>query len=161
MFPSNFEWQKKFYPQIINILKRNAMHVVKIDVADMDADTKKATDFVVTVKGGSVAVRIRRDVAQKYQDFTIRAQMRSGYETELHKIKKGFADFYLYVWTQSDSITRWILINLQTMRESGSFNAPREVRWNKDGGSAFIYFAIDELKKIGALISEWKQESAK
>lgn len=153
LFSKNFDWQKKFYPQVFGILKRNALHIVKVEVSNEEQDTKQATDFVVSVKGGRVAVRIRSDVAKQYRDFTIRAQMRSGYETELQKIKKGFADFYLYIWTEQDSIVDWILVDLKTMRESGLLDGERRLRWNKDGGSAFIAFAISELQRVGALLS--------
>lgn len=92
-FEKNFEWQKKFYPQVFTILRRNALHIVKVEVSNEEQDTKQATDFVVSVKGGRVAVRVRSDVAKQYRDFTIRAKMRSGYETELQKFARGLRTF--------------------------------------------------------------------
>lgn len=152
-FANDFDWQKKYYSQIARILKMNASKIVKVAIADEQADTKEATDFVVTLKGGSIAVRIRKDVGSKYHDLTIRSKRRSGAETELQKIKKGYVDFYLYIWTNNESITDWWLVDVNCLHSSGLLDTPRREIWNRDGGSAFIAFVASELENAGALIN--------
>jgi hypothetical protein len=155
----DFKWQERFYPFVKRVLADNAMKMVKIDVADHEQDMKQATDFIVHIKGGTVAVRIRRDVASNYRDLTIRSKRPNGVETELQKIKKGFADFYLYIWTSKESIIDWWLVDVNKMRVAGMFDVPRHEIWNKDGSSAFIAFAPFELKKVGALLSTMAEAS--
>lgn len=153
-FAGDFKWQEKYYPQIERILKMNASKIVKVSIADNDADTKEATDFVVTLKSGRIAVRIRKDIGDKYHDLTIRSKRRSGAETELHKIKKGYADFYLYIWTNAEVITDWWLVDINRLRTSGLLDIPRHETWNRDGGSAFIALVDTELERIGALVNK-------
>jgi hypothetical protein len=150
----DFNWQERFYPFVKKVLADNAIKIVCIEVAPPEQDMKQATDFIVHIKGGMVAVRIRRDVANNYRDLTIRSKRPSGVETELQKIKKGFADFYLYIWTSKDSIIDWWLVDINKMRIAGLFDAPRREIWNKDKSSAFIAIAINELQRVGALIAK-------
>jgi hypothetical protein len=152
-FAIDFDWQKKYYKDIARILRMNAPKIIKIAIADDETDMKEATDFVVTLKGGRVAVRIRKDVGGRYHDLTIRSRRRSGAKTELQKIKEGYADFYLYIWTGNENITDWWLVDVECLRSSGLLDAPRREIWNKDGGSAFIAFVANELEKAGALIN--------
>lgn len=144
-FTNDFMWQTKFYPLVKSILIQNAMKLVDIKIADDNADMKHATDFVVSVKGGTVAVRIRRNVANAYRDITIRSKRQNGVETELQKIKKGFADYYLYIWTNNNCVLDWWLIDVNQMRSSGILDMPRKEIWNKDGSSAFIAIPREEL----------------
>jgi hypothetical protein len=118
---------------------------------------KQATDFVASVKGGTIAVRIRRNVASHYRDLTVRSKRLNGRETELQKIKNGYADFYLYIWTFNDNILDWWLVDVGKMRTSGILEKSRPERWNKDKGSAFVWFTKPELQSIGALVAECLQ----
>ena len=160
-FAGDFDWQKKYYPQIERILKMNASKIIKVAVADDETDMKKATDFVVTLKGGRVAVRIRKDVGDRFHDLTIRSKRRSGAETELQKIEKGYVDFYLYIWTNKESVVDWWLVDINRLRTSGLLNTPRRETWNHDGGSAFIAFVYTELETAGALIDKMQTEQRK
>lgn len=144
-FANDFTWQEKFYPLVKSILVQNAMKIIDIKIADANADMKQATDFVVSVKGGTVAVRIRRNVANAYRDITIRSRRPNGVETELQKIRRGFADYYLYIWTNNNNVLDWWLVDVNKMRSSGVFDLPRKEIWNKDGSSAFIAIQRNEL----------------
>jgi hypothetical protein len=150
-FKQDFSWQSKFYPSIKKILMDNASKLLKIEVANPEQDMKQATDFMVNVKGGRVAVRIRRNVANSYRDLTIRSKRPNGSETELQKIKSGFADFYLYLWTMNDEIIDWWLVDIGKMRTAGLFEKPKMERWNRDRSSAFIWFTKSEVESAGAL----------
>jgi hypothetical protein len=130
----------------------NASKLLKVEVANSEQDMKQATDFVMNVRGGKVAVRIRRDVASSYRDLTIRSRRPNGTETELQKIKNGFADFYLYLWTMNDEIIDWWLVDIGKMRTTGLFDKPKPERLNKDKSSAFIWFTRPEIESAGALV---------
>ena len=144
-FNKNFGWQSNYYPQIKSILMENLGKIVNINIADQEQDMKRATDFVITMTGGDVAVRIRRDGYYKFHDFTIRSSKPSGHKTELQKIIDGYGDFYLYCWTVGDDIKKWVLINLEKLRISGILNKPRREIQNTDGSSNFIAIGLDEL----------------
>jgi hypothetical protein len=131
----------------------NSISLIKIDVADEHADMKQATDFIVNVKGGTVAVRIRRSIGSQYKDLTIRSRRPYGTETELQKIRKGFADYYLYIWTQEEKVIDWWLVDINKIRSTGMLDKQRREIWNKDKSSAFIAIKEIELKSINALIS--------
>ena len=144
-FNNNFGWQSSFYPQIKSILLGNLGKIVNINIADPEQDMKQATDFVITMTGGSVAVRIRRNGYYRFHDFTIRSSKPNGYKTELQKIKEGYGDFYLYCWTVGDDIKKWILVNLDRLRKSGILEKDRKEIPNIDGSSSFIAISIEEL----------------
>ena len=144
-FSKNFGWQSSYYPQIKSILIENLGKIVNINIADQEQDMKRATDFVITMTGGNVAVRIRRDGYYKFHDFTLRSSKSSGYKTELQKIIEGYGDFYLYCWTVGDDIKKWILVNLEKLRASGVLNNPRKEIANIDGESCFVAISLEEI----------------
>lgn len=150
-FADNWRWQEQQYSLIEKVLLRNAMHLIKIDVASQQDDMQRATDFVVTMRGGAVAVRIRKDT--KYRDFTIRAKMASGYKTELDKLRQGFGDFYLYLWTEHGALVEYWLMDLHRLRASGMLDGERNIKWNVDRGSAFIALSLAELQNAGAIMN--------
>lgn len=153
-FDKDFNWQEKYYPLIKKVLLSNSMYIMRVDVADAYKDMKQATDFIVNIKGGTVAVRIRRKVGVQYKDITIRSKRPSGVETELSKIIKGFANYYLYLWTFEEEIVDWWLIDMDKVRTSKILEKPRHEIWNKDRSSAFIAIQAQELKNIEALINQ-------
>lgn len=140
-FQSEFEWQKRFMPQIVAILKENSKHLISIDIAPMHDDVHHATDLVLKINGiGSIAVRIRRYILNRYtnmpyRDFTIRAKTRYNIKTEIHKLKEGFAQWYLYCWLDetNENISSYILIDLNLVREYGIFDLNHRIRMNYDG----------------------------
>jgi hypothetical protein len=105
----NRRWSDQHTPEIARILEgvmRQRMSII-ITPADFRVDTKQATDLVSGVIGPKAfAARLRRpgvfwgrnfgSPTNWGLQFTIRSQLDSGTETELSKIKKGFADWFLY-----------------------------------------------------------------
>lgn len=142
-----------FEPQIKEILRQNAMYIIDICASDENADRKQATDLIVKTIGGSVAVRVRRNTA--FRDLTIRSY-RDGRKTELHKLREGFADWYLYAWSSGNTIVEYILVNVNRMRQEGLLDSPRKETPNKDGHTRFVDFPIAELREAGCIIAEWK-----
>jgi len=145
-------WSDQRLAQVTSILKDNTMHIVKIEIAPETRDTKEATDLVIEVIGGSVAVRVRRSNIG-YRDLTIRSRRPSGIPTELHKLREGFCDWYLYGWTNNGHISEWILVDLNQMREAGLFEKARREISNPDRSSWFVAISLSELSASGCLTS--------
>lgn len=154
MYQRDRKWSDRFLNEVKQILQENAVHIVKVEIADDFADQARATDVVVTVTGGNVAVRVRRD-STRFRDLTIRSRRGSGAKTELRKIRDGFGDWYLYGWVNgTNEITEWILVNLDCLRESGILNKKRKEISNADGMSWFVAIPLNELKTHGCVVAE-------
>lgn len=148
------QWADYFLPDIKDILIHNTHHIIKVEVANDDQDTRQATDMIITVGSGDVAVRIRRDgYKQKYRDWTIRSFRRTGNKTELMKLREGFCRWYLYCWTENNQIIDWILIDLDIVRRSGLLDKKRYQISNWDG-TYFIAISVKELKDNNCLVSD-------
>lgn len=146
----NWEWADKYLPDVKRILMANAGHMLDICIAPLDADMNRATDMVVSVKGGDVAVRVRRP-RYNYRDLTIRA--RAGGKTEIDKIREGFARWYLYGWTNGDGrLAEWMLVDLDKVREHELLNG-RRVIGNRDGRTGFIAIPAEELLAKGCIVA--------
>lgn len=142
-----------YLPQITEILKDNARYIIDVIVAPYEADTLRATDFILKVKGGDVAGRLRRPkYFNQYRDWTIRSKRISGVETELSKLKKGFARWYLYGWIKNNIIDSWMLIDLDIVRQKNLLNMPWKEKDNHDG-TWFIIIPANDLFTYGCIIS--------
>lgn len=151
-FAENWKFQAGYYSQIKGIIEANAQQFISIEVASPEADMKQATDFVVRVVGGDIAVRIRRaDVP--YRDLTVRSY-NNGNKTEIHKLREGYGRFYLYGWTNAqNAISEWALIDLDKVRACGVLENRREIS-NKDGRTRFIAITLAELRGRGCVVAE-------
>jgi len=140
---------------IVDVLRDNAMHLLSVRVASSERDLKKATDLVISVDGGDVAVRIRRAKYKgRYRDLTIRAWREGGIRTELEKLVDGFGDWYLYAWSNGHGgLDDWFLVDLNKLRISGLLST-QHIRYNKDGQTGFISISDRELRTCGCMISE-------
>lgn len=147
--------QKFHIYQIEEILKHNAIHLIKFEIAPIDKDLKQATDLIVKASGGDIAVRIRRSAYTGiYRDLTIRSWRSSGTETELDKIKKGFCKWYLYAWADKFEVIKdWIFVDLDLLRLSGLINQYQTIS-NHDQKTGFIAIPSTELKNYKCIISE-------
>ena len=145
------QWADRYMEQVTDILRKNAMHIIKIELADDDSDMHQATDLFVKVSGGSVAVRVRRSKFNNQErDWTIRSSRPNGYKTELQKLREGHGDWYLYCWTnEHGTIDTYWLIDLGRVREKGLLDRQRYEFNNKDG-TKFVAVRAGELAAIGA-----------
>lgn len=152
-YRNNRSWAEQYTDQVVEILRRNLLHLVAIELADDESDMRRATDMMVCVVGGSVCVRIRRPgYYDRFRDWTIRAVLPSGVPTEIDKLRAGYGDWYLYCWTGLDGrIVDWWLINLEVVRCSGLLLIPRPITFNRDG-IGFISISREELVQAGALV---------
>lgn len=153
-YESDRAWADSYEAEAIRVLRANAMHLIDIQRASDEDDRKHATDMIIRVAGGDVAVRIRRSAAARYSDLTIRSWRQSGAKTELAKIREGFARWYLYGWddTASGYLNRWMLLDVDVLRGSGLLDsAPQTV--NHDGQTAFRTIAAGSLQLCGCIIA--------
>lgn len=108
-YQTDRQWSDQYLPQIQSILEdvmRQRMRII-IRPSDFRVDTQQATDLVSGIIGPKAfAARLRRpgvfwgrnfgSPTHWGLQFTIRSARDSGAETELAKIKRGFADWFLY-----------------------------------------------------------------
>lgn len=135
-----------------DILERNSMHFLSLEVSDYEKDTQEATDMLIKIEGGDVALRVR-EPSCLYRDLTIRSRSRWGYKTELDKLKEGFGDWYLYGWGNGYGIVKeYILIDLHKLREFNLLNITRREISNGDG-TKFISIPIGELQMYGCIVT--------
>jgi hypothetical protein len=151
-FQSNWDWHLEYIEQVKEILKNQAMHIVKIEVATPEEDMKQSTDLKIKITAGDVAVRTRRDNC-KYRDLTIRAKNGNS-KTEIHKLREGYGDWYLYGWTSKNTISEWILVDLNIMRDYHIFDENRWIHMNTDGYTGFYSYSISELERYNAIVAK-------
>lgn len=156
-FKRNWLWAESHIEEIKQILIQNSMYLISIRTSTPDEDMKRATDLVITVEGGDVAVRIRRiGYHNKYRDLTLRSY-NNGHKTELHKIKEGWGRWYLYLWVgDNGKICDWILVDLNKLREANIWDTLPE-KPNTDGTTRFVWVSSYRLKSIGCLVAEYTE----
>lgn len=168
----DFTWAEKHLEEIKAILKENAMHLLEVQVASEEEDLHQATDMVISVRAGDVAVRVRKPTCT-YRDWTIRKSRPGGTPTELEKIQEGYASWYLYCWTSQINcfknkifncskcrevslgckITEWILVDLSIVRKCGILDREWKTKPNVDDSSDFICIPVKDLLNERCLLN--------
>lgn len=132
--------------------------------ADAKRDMEQATDLVLEVEGGTIAVRIRSNKyylsyldgkphKPKALDWSVRWVSR-GARTEIHKLREGFGDFYFYGYSEDDRgmLADWWLIDLHTVRERDILESGLwQVNPNYDGTEGG-YFPIWRLEEANCVL---------
>ena len=118
---NNFEYERGLRSQVVEILNQNVMHMVRIEEATEEQDTRQATDFVIRITGGTVAARVRRGKNTPWRDLTIRSRSRHGGKTEIHKLSEGWGDYYIYCWERDGQIVEYMLLDINKMNADGWF----------------------------------------
>lgn len=146
----DWQWADLYLPEAKSILKQVAGILVEFDPAPPDKDLKEVGDIVLRSNMGDIGFRVRRpDV--KYRDLTIRSRRKSGTETELAKIQKGFCRWYLYAWADGDTprgngrFKDWVLVDMDQFRACGLAYQYRPERDNRDG-TWFVAYKVTELE---------------
>ena len=134
------------------ILKKHSMHFLSLEVSDEEKDTQEATDMIIKIEGGDVALRVR-DASKPYRDLTIRSRSSNGGRTEIDKIREGFGDWYLYGWGNGGYVKEYILVDLDKVREFNLLDSRKEIQ-NYDGRTKFINIEIGELQMCGCLVAQ-------
>lgn len=145
------EYKENIIKEIKQILLDHSDIFINVEIATPIEDTKYATDFVVNILNKNIAVRVR-DPDCRYRDFTIRAKAEYNGRTEIHKIKEGYGDIYLYCWKdESDKINEYIIIDINELRNSNLLNIERRIIMNNDD-TGFINIGINELENENCLL---------
>ena len=155
-YPVDRQFSDKYLDQIKVILKLNASKIIDVVIASDEEDMHHATDYILKIDSGTVACRLRR--WSKYtveREWTVRSKRDSGAETELSKLKKGFARWYLYGWLINGKIESWMLIDLDKVRSVGILDKQWIEKSNRDG-TWFIIIPNVYLNDAGCIISSCK-----
>lgn len=154
----SYGYEKSKRPAMMELLHKYAMYIMVVEESNEEQDTKQATDFILRVKGGTVASRIRRFDPRLYRDLTIRVQSQHGGRTEIDKLRDGWGDYYIYAWEDRDgNVCDSALIDINAMRDQGLFD--KDQKWlerripNRSDHTWFCVMTIDELDDRGCVIA--------
>ena len=138
--------------EIRRILNRYSYIFTKLREATPEEDMKQGFDAVFSFDSIKIPVRIRDNKYWEYADFTIRSRTRFNGETEIHKLRSGFGDYYFYAWRNKDNtrIERYVIVNLNQFRQSMIDKHGPEIP-NGDGTCFYPYDLFDMIK-CGAVV---------
>jgi hypothetical protein len=139
-------WADRFLPTITEVLRLYFGDKAEIKIAPELEDCTEATDYIVTTGKVTIACRIRMPDC-RYRDFTIRSWRQSGVQTELEKLRKGFADYYLYAWSRNNLTFDggFILVDMNKVRSRRILDGTYPFKKNPDGISGFISIPLKFL----------------
>lgn len=148
----------KYLDSFKDILIQNSMNFLSMEISSEEKDTQEATDMVVKIEGGDVALRVR-EPSCKYRDLTIRVRSKNGGKTEAHKIHGGFGNWYLYGWGDGNkTVLEYILVDLNKLRKFKLLNRSRSQIPNDDG-TKFFSIPIGELQMSSCIVSNKLKQS--
>jgi hypothetical protein len=139
-----------------------------IETASFEKDTTQATDLVLKLSGGDMAVRVRRfnyaykgDILPLAFDWSIRFVC-NGRKTEIHKLREGFARWYFIAIANKDEtgLFDYCVIDMDKVRESNLLDdtAGWAVYPNGDGTSGG-YKPMRQIEKAGCIIWQYANSS--
>lgn len=148
----NVHYSPYIIQQIKNILIKHANYLIDFNEATFEEDTKHATDMTIYISGRNIALRRRKlSYFSRFGDFTIRSYC-NGYRTEIHKLRDGEGDIYLFFWAnENDDIKKYLLIDIEQLRKSGLIMVDRKY-WDNHDGTKFFAYQIDELENTKSLL---------
>lgn len=146
-------------------LMRNVRSISGINQSTAEQDMTEGFDYVFDWASKKIAVRRRAySYYKRFGDFTIRSSSYYGGTTEIHKIRDGFGDVYLYVWEDKIcekpdkngkkriKIYYFLIVDLHQFRESGLAFQERKMTNNGDG-TGFVSYSVEELFKADCLLA--------
>lgn len=144
-YAANRTWSDRYLPEVKRLVGSHLLQA-----APEEQDTREATDLMMLdAKDKRIAVRVRRPgYAQRYpHEFTIRAKIPSGGETELAKIVNGKGDwlFYGHAAECGVGLDSWWLIDLKAFRAALIRRMGHPIRHGErrnPDGSSFRWFDI-------------------
>lgn len=126
--------------------------------ASVHLDRFEATDVIAN---GFIHVAVRsrsiRYLAKYGHEFTLRSRRRNGVETELIKIRKGFADYLLYGFLENVQHRFFRLIDLgifRTALECLDLDAVSDEYPNKDGETFLRAFDVNRFGNFRVSVIE-------
>lgn len=161
-YATDKQWSDQHLPELKKIVAGVVGPLLKIAVSESDVkvDQQQATDLIPLIVGPkSYAARLRRPGffwAKQFAwstpwglQFTIRSRRDSGAETELGKIKRGYADILFYGHVENGFIRHWAAIDLNVFRRHESSPGTQRAYQSNNDGTHFVAYSIksfpDEL----------------
>lgn len=134
--------ERRFSPTLKAILGNQFI------VQDSAEDTRGGTDFVVwTLSALRVAVRLRTHpfFVRYPNQFTIRWSRPSGIDTEIHKIRQGLVDYFLYGFVDETEahIIAYFIGDLSIFRHLNP--KPLDIKWNDPPDSQLAIYNLSQL----------------
>ena len=131
-----------------------------IETASAKRDMQEATDLVLSVQGGDIAVRVRRNKFWERgklfgYDLSIRA-VNKGHKTEIHKLREGFGRWYFYGYSSDDAgrLIGWWLLDLDMIRQLKILDDESYPIYPNGDGTEGMYISLRDLKSKGCVIHE-------
>lgn len=153
---ANLAFEKEVMPQVKELLRKHASHIIRVETATEEQDTKQATDLVLRVDSGMIGVRVRRLETMKddtWRDLTIRTRSSGGGRTEVDKLTEGWGDWYFYGWTRGKRIAEYMLLDIHKIRSSGLLAALDQKRAIPNGDDTFFKtIGLQDLIKNGCVV---------
>lgn len=145
--------ERRFSTALKSILGRQFI------VADPAEDTERGADFVVwTLAPIRIAVRLRtyRFFLRYPDQFTLRWSLPSGNLTEIHKIRRGLVDYFLYGFVDEaeKDIISYFIGDLSIFRRINP--KPVDIKWNDPPDSQLAVFNLAQLPPE-FIIKAWKK----
>jgi len=143
-FEEDFAWQERFYDHFCEI----ARLACKVEVAPLEDDQTKNTDFILTPRKATpicFSVRARRYDKREPQvtKFSIRYRLASGAKTEFAKLLEGRGDLLIYGYEAYPGWRRlhpWLLGDLDVLRQYIRDGGHYEVAEPDEDGTTAAYF---------------------
>ncbi len=149
-FETDKAWSDQFVPAIRAVLSTALVAKANVEIADFETDTKQATDFVVLrSENYQVACRIRNSfkyMARFNYEFTVRNSRPSGTETEMSKIRSGWASHMLYGYGDPETreLVAWWLLDLDVFRRDIDGLLQRQYRQDNKDGTTFYAWKLKD-----------------
>ena len=124
-----------------------------VATAPVERDQHEATDLVLRVSGGDVAVRIRKRAALwDCPEWSVRVRSRGGHKTELDKLLGGFCRWYFFGYGDGhDGLFAWWLLDLDVVRSAGVLAETWPRHTNHDG-SVGMYIPLSSLAALECIV---------
>ena len=144
----------KYFRQIQRILNKNSYLFTSFTESTPKEDKEEGFDSVFTVNQIKIPIRIRQYYYYKrFRDITIRSKSYHDKETEIHKLKKGFGDYYFYAWENEAgcNIIAYTIFDIKKFVKSGLIDNECSENRNNDG-TMFKSYSLEKLIKNDVLI---------
>ena len=162
-FKSEFAFAELHMPAVRRAIGGLPMRLfMDIETAPAKIDMEQATDLIITLGSGDIAVRVRRRAVWDKQnklgwghDWSVRAICR-GYKTEIHKLQEGFGRWYFMAYSFDDAgaLAEWWLIDLDEVRKNDILTNERYPVYPNGDGTSGKYIKISDLKSKGCILAE-------
>jgi len=164
-FIENFTFAEKHMPAVRNALgNMPAKTFFDIQTAPTKRDMEEATDLILSVSSGDIAVRIRRNEnyleslkPNRQLDWSVRVK-NNGHKTEIDKLQEGFARWYFMGWSLDDKaeLADWYLIDMDKIRKNNIMKRDYPTHSNYDG-TVGKYIQIRVLRFNMCIVGECKK----